>query len=80
MASLINLDEMQAAGFNYTSRRDTTRCAICELEISHWTNDMNPFAVHAERSPHCSFVRSIQSRKHFQGSPLSVTDSSSRKD
>ncbi|CAF4515836.1 unnamed protein product [Rotaria sp. Silwood2] len=52
---------MQTAGFRYTNIRDTARCDSCQLEVSDWTLDMEPFLIHAERSPHCSFVRSIKS-------------------
>ncbi len=82
MASLINLHVhspavMNAAGFNYTHRGDTVRCAICELEVSHWTCDMDPFAVHAERSPRCAFVRSLGN--NFQACSSSTNDFTSRK-
>jgi hypothetical protein len=70
---------MRAAGFYYTSRGDTYRCVLCRLEVSHWTYDMDPFTVHSERSPHCAFVRSIQSSNHFQAVSLSTIDSTSGK-
>ncbi|CAF3939142.1 unnamed protein product, partial [Rotaria sp. Silwood1] len=50
---------MTAAGFTYTGIGDTTCCNTCKLEISNWTLDMKPFAIHAQRSPTCAFVRSI---------------------
>jgi hypothetical protein len=50
---------MVAAGFKYTGDRDTARCNNCGLEVSNWTLDMNPFTIHSEQSPHCSFIRSI---------------------
>ncbi|CAF1245152.1 unnamed protein product [Rotaria sordida] len=50
---------MASAGFYYTSIGDTVRCDTCELEVSGWALDMKPFAIHAQRSPKCAFVRSI---------------------
>ncbi|CAF1443786.1 unnamed protein product [Rotaria sordida] len=47
---------MFTAGFRYTGDGDTVRCDICKLEVSGWTQDMEPKIVHAERSPNCSFV------------------------
>ncbi|CAF1339020.1 unnamed protein product [Rotaria sp. Silwood1] len=53
---------MQAAGLRYTGVSDTVRCDTCHVEISGWTATMNPFIIHAEKSPNCSF---IQSKKSF---------------
>ncbi|CAM4829543.1 unnamed protein product, partial [Rotaria magnacalcarata] len=50
---------MMAAGFSYTGCGDTAYCNLCKLEVSDWTTDMNPFYIHAQRSPECKFVRSI---------------------
>ena len=52
--------EMQAAGFCYTNEGDTTCCNTCGLQVSQWASDMKPFTVHAQRSPMCDFVRSMQ--------------------
>ena len=52
--------EMQAAGFRYTNEGDTAACDTCGLRVSQWTHDMKPFASHAQRSPNCEFVRSMQ--------------------
>ncbi|CAF3361255.1 unnamed protein product [Rotaria socialis] len=49
-------NEMLAAGFIYINRGDTTRCVLCELEVSEWTFDMDPLTIHVERSPLCAFV------------------------
>jgi hypothetical protein len=48
-----------AAGFKYTGDGDTAKCDDCELEISNWTTDMNPFTIHSETRPRCSFIRSL---------------------
>ncbi|CAF2994511.1 unnamed protein product [Rotaria sp. Silwood2] len=50
---------MASAGFKYIGKQDTVRCDICQLEVSGWTLDMKPFTIHAQRSPKCTFVRSI---------------------
>ncbi|CAF4479304.1 unnamed protein product, partial [Rotaria sp. Silwood2] len=51
---------MKAAGFHYTNIRDTARCDRCQLEVSEWTLDMNPFSIHSDRSPNCPFVHSLK--------------------
>jgi hypothetical protein len=63
---------MSAAGFKYTGDRDTTRCANCGLEVFNWRADINPFTIHSEESPHCSYVRSMK-----PSSLLAVLQSSS---
>ena len=50
---------LSSAGFRYTGIRDTARCDFCGLEVSGWTLEMKPFAIHAQRSPTCPFVRCI---------------------
>ncbi|CAF3739783.1 unnamed protein product, partial [Rotaria sordida] len=55
-------NRMKTGGFQYTGVDDTTRCDRCGLEVSGWTQEMNPFYVHLERSPNCEFIRSIQSK------------------
>ncbi|CAF0849103.1 unnamed protein product [Rotaria sp. Silwood1] len=50
---------MSAAGFKYIGNGDTARCTKCELEVSNWTLDMEPFTIHSARQPKCSFVCSV---------------------
>jgi hypothetical protein len=50
---------LSSAGFHYTGNGDTTRCHTCNLEVYAWKLEMKPFAIHAQRSPDCPFVRSI---------------------
>jgi hypothetical protein len=57
---------MATAGFRYTRDGDTTRCDTCHLEVSGWTREMEPFFIHAERNPKCSFVRSLLSNSLLQ--------------
>ncbi|CAF2683332.1 unnamed protein product [Rotaria sp. Silwood2] len=47
---------MTLAGFQYTNNGDAARCHTCGLEVSGWTCDMEPFAIHVNRSPTCPFV------------------------
>ncbi|CAF1072609.1 unnamed protein product, partial [Rotaria sordida] len=51
---------MSTAVFQYTGDRDTAGCKHCGLEAFNWTVDMNPFTIHSEQSPHCSYVRSMK--------------------
>jgi hypothetical protein len=53
-------NHMSAAGFQYTGDGDTARCKECGLELSNWTLYMNPFTIHSEREPNCSFIRSTK--------------------
>ena len=57
---IYSIIQMDAAGFYYTGKEDTARCDKCELEVSQWTVNVNPFMIHAERSPKCPYVRSIR--------------------
>jgi len=52
---------MKAAGFEYINNGDAVRCYRCELEVSRWTSDMQPFIIHKQRSPTCPFVLSMLS-------------------
>ena len=61
--------EMQAAGFHYTNEGDTACCDTCGLQVSQWTSDMKPFTVHAQRSPTCDFVLSMQPKSTKVTSP-----------
>lgn len=54
-------NKMQAAGFMYTNNGDTACCEQCNLEVSQWTSDMDPFVIHSTLSPNCSFVLSLKS-------------------
>ncbi|CAF4553431.1 unnamed protein product, partial [Rotaria sp. Silwood1] len=45
-------------GFQYTNNGDAARCHTCNLEVSGWTLDMEPFAIHVNQSPTCPFVLS----------------------
>jgi hypothetical protein len=47
---------MATGGFKYTGDGDIARCDVCNLEVSGWTQDMNPFFIHAERSRECPFI------------------------
>ena len=50
---------LNTAGFQYTGNGDTTRCNDCGLEVSNWTKDMIPFAIHSEQKPECPFIRTL---------------------
>jgi hypothetical protein len=50
------------AGFKYTGDGDAARCDACGLEVSEWVREMDPYTIHRERSPNCSFIRSVQSK------------------
>jgi hypothetical protein len=49
---------LSSAGFEYTGEGDAARCKACGLEISNWTMEMNPYKMHLEQKPDCSFIQS----------------------
>ena len=49
---------VEAAGFRRISNTNRVCCSSCKLEISNWTSEKTPFAIHSYKSPTCSFVRS----------------------
>src|SRR5215475_4384967 len=55
-----SVNAIHSAEFHYTDDGDTVRCDTCGLEVSGWTSDMKPFTIHEQRSPACSFVRSLR--------------------
>ncbi|CAF4053363.1 unnamed protein product [Rotaria sp. Silwood2] len=55
-----SVNSLEAAGFRYTYVGDAARCNDCQLEVTRWTSDMDPFSVHAQRSPNCTFVKSVK--------------------
>ncbi|CAF4251551.1 unnamed protein product, partial [Rotaria sordida] len=67
---------INAAGFTYTDIDDTAHCLTCGLEVSEWTAQMNPFTIHVQQSPNCSFVQSIVSknRMNFSTSDGSIIE------
>ena len=71
---------MQAAGFYYTDE-STVRCDKCDLllSVSDWTREIQPFAIHAEKRPDCSYVLSMRGSIPIEKSvpvfPLAATTS-----
>ena len=52
--------KMEAGGFYYTGERDEAKCHTCQLVVVNWTADMDPFTIHAQHRPTCSFVKNIR--------------------
>ncbi|CAF1410540.1 unnamed protein product [Adineta ricciae] len=52
--------ELSSYGFEYTGEGDTAICDSCGLKISDLTLDVNPKTIHFERSPDCSFLKSLK--------------------
>ncbi|KAI7898934.1 uncharacterized protein BX663DRAFT_229044 [Cokeromyces recurvatus] len=47
------------AGFYFLTRPklpDTTRCFLCDIELSHWKQGQSPYIRHATESPSCPWV------------------------
>ena len=58
--------KMTMAGFRYTGQGDTAHCGVCNLDVSDWTETMEPFTVHSERNPQCPFVLSRSPTSHSE--------------
>ncbi|CAF4833655.1 unnamed protein product, partial [Rotaria sp. Silwood2] len=67
---------INAAGFTSTGIDNTAHCLTCGLTVTEWTAHMNPFTVHVQQSPNCSFVQSIVSKNQmkFSSSDGSITE------
>ena len=67
-SGIYTVTHLRAVGFVYTCDEDTAGCDCCGLEVSGWTAEMNPFSIHAERSPYCTFICTLKTSV-----PLSTT-------
>ncbi|CAF3732674.1 unnamed protein product [Rotaria sp. Silwood1] len=56
-----SVNAMKAAGFRYTGIGDAACCDKCQLEVTNWKENMDPFTIHSQRSQNCSFVCSMKS-------------------
>ncbi|CAF1642756.1 unnamed protein product [Adineta ricciae] len=56
---IYTINRMRSAGFEYTGMGDAAKCNACGLEVSTWTLERDPFQVHSECKPNCTFVESI---------------------
>ena len=79
LSGIHSLISMKSAGFEYTNNGDTAGCNSCGLEVSGWTSEMNPFAIHKQRSPTCPFVLSILPQEMMTTSALHDKEPSSKK-
>jgi hypothetical protein len=71
-------NHMNSAGFIYINDGDVAHCKACGLEVSGWTLDMKPFAIHKQRSPSCPFVLSmLSSEKITTGSTIKLIQTTS---
>lgn len=52
--------ELANTGLFYTGDGDTVQCYFCEIELSRWERDDDPFNEHIRFSPNCPLLR----RKH----------------
>ena len=65
--------QIEAAGFNYTNIELAAQCHACGLQVSHWPLGIEPFALHAQLSPTCSFVLSLRPASINTGLTASTT-------
>lgn len=54
-------NRLAAAGFYYTGHEDAARCNYCDLEVSNWTLDMDPWSIHSTQKSNCRYVCSMRS-------------------
>ena len=52
--------QIQAAGFENIGTDHAARCLSCGLLVYEWPPNIEPFTLHAQRSPACSFVLSLR--------------------
>ena len=48
--------KLSKAGFYYTGFQDETACFTCDLKLQDWDDNLDPFEMHRNYSPHCPFV------------------------
>ena len=53
--------KMEAAGLYYTGNGDEARCNQCELVVTEWPANMDPFTIHAQCRPTCPYVKETRS-------------------
>lgn len=56
-ANIVTPQKLVKAGFYYTGKNDTTKCAYCAGEAVNWTEGDDPDLEHRRLFPNCSFVR-----------------------
>jgi len=57
-------EQLAAAGLCYTGKDDITKCFTCNVEISHWALDDDPWKKHANYSKMCEYLFIIKGRKY----------------
>ena len=65
-----SLIQIRAAGFENIGTDHAARCLSCGLLVYEWPPNIEPFTLHAQRSPACSFVLSL--RPTLINSPLTT--------
>ena len=68
-----SLIQVQAAGFHHTDTGIAAQCDACGLQVSHWPSGIEPFALHAQLSPTCSFILSLRPASINTGLTASTT-------
>lgn len=67
--------QIEAAGFRNTGSGGAAHCSACNLTLSDWSADVEPFTWHAQQRPDCTFVGSI--KHHYRITvPTSIAQSS----
>ena len=57
--SFTNTAWLAAAGFFYFGYKDMVRCAFCNLQLSYWEEDDDPFEEHKKWAFSCPYVNNI---------------------
>jgi hypothetical protein len=55
----MDLNNLAAAGFFFTTIGDVVRCAFCGVEVGHWIEGDYAFKEHKRWSPSCGFVNRV---------------------
>ena len=52
--------KMSSCGFYYIRLGDKVKCFQCGIGIGSWKSSDNPYELHKNNSPNCSFIKSVR--------------------
>ncbi|PJE77412.1 hypothetical protein CI610_03665 [invertebrate metagenome] len=51
------ITDIAEAGFYFTGAEDIVRCFFCDIGLSEWEGNNNPWEEHSKHSPDCEFLK-----------------------
>jgi hypothetical protein len=55
----MDVNQLVAAWFFYTNRRDVVRCAFCAVKLGHWVEGDDAFKDHKLFCPSCEVIKGL---------------------